>query len=64
MRTEPRQISIELKGQTYYGSYFKEDGMVIVSTRWRENSAEIRGSPLELLAKRFLSEMVMKYSNK
>lgn len=63
MRTEPKRISREYNGKTYYADYRIEDGEVILSTEWGINSAKINHLPVEVLAGLLLSEMVKRHQS-
>jgi hypothetical protein len=58
-RTPPSiPVLIELKGETYHGTYTVVGGMITVSTGFGSKTTQVGGTPVEALAMLLLSELV------
>ncbi len=51
-------VSIELEGKTYYGSYIVVRGMITVSAGGGVKTTQVGSTPVDMLAKMLLSELV------
>ncbi|WP_330481921.1 hypothetical protein [Tumidithrix elongata] len=55
-----RQVSIEINGQIYNGSYTVVSDIITVSYKMEKETTQVGGTPPDILARVLLSELVHK----
>ena len=56
-----RNVTTEVGGVTYTGSFEVRDGMVHVSSAYGSDSTQVSGTPADTVARIVLSELVSKH---
>ncbi|CAN5358373.1 hypothetical protein BH10PSE17_BH10PSE17_25020 [soil metagenome] len=55
---QPRDVSVEINGKTYHGTYTTESGTVTVSNGYSRQTTHVGGSHADVIARMMLREIV------